>query len=76
MNNYLTKKVVYFTYPQFLNELEELKKKYYVIGYTVKSQENAADVRKVSEKRQRKNGKIISGKVRKYVCYKCITNIY
>lgn len=26
MNNYLTKKVVYFTYQQFLNELEELKK--------------------------------------------------
>ena len=47
MNNYLTKKVAYFTYQQFLNELEELKKKYYVIGYTVKSQENAADVQLV-----------------------------
>ena len=46
-NNYLTKKVVYFTYQQFLNELAELKKKYYVIGYTVKSQENAADVQLV-----------------------------
>ena len=49
MNNYLTKKVIYFTYQQFLNELEELKKKYYVIGYTVKSQENVADVQLVEK---------------------------
>ena len=28
MNNYLTKKVIYITYRQFLNELAELKKKY------------------------------------------------
>lgn len=47
MNNYLTKKVVYFNYHQFLNELKELKKKYYVIGYTVKSQKNTADVQLV-----------------------------
>ena len=49
MNNYLTKKVVYLTYQQFLNELEELKNKYYVIGYTVKSQENTADVQLVEK---------------------------
>lgn len=49
MNNYLTKKVAYFTYHQFLNELEELKKKYYVVGYTVKSQENVADVQLVEK---------------------------
>lgn len=49
MNNYLTKKVVYFNYHQFLNELAELKKKYYVIGYTVKSQENTADVQLVEK---------------------------
>lgn len=49
MNNYLTKKVVYLTYQQLLNELEELKKKYYVIGYTVKSQENVADVQLVEK---------------------------
>lgn len=49
MNNYLTKKVAYFTYQQLLNELEELKKKYYVIGYTVKSQENVADVQLVEK---------------------------
>lgn len=49
MNNYLTKKVVYFTYQQFLNELAELKKKYYVIGYTVKSQENTADVQLIEK---------------------------
>ena len=49
MNNYLTKKVSYFTYQQLLNELEELKKKYYVIGYTVKSQENTADVQLVEK---------------------------
>lgn len=49
MNNYLTKKVVYLTYQQFLNELAELKKKYYVIGYTVKSQENTADVQLVEK---------------------------
>lgn len=49
MNNYLTKKVAYFNYQQFLNELEELKKKYYVIGYTVKSQENVADVQLVEK---------------------------
>ncbi len=48
-NNYLTKKVSYFTYQQFLNELAELKKKYYVIGYTVKSQENVADVQLVEK---------------------------
>ena len=55
MNNYLTKKVAYFTYRQFLNELEELKKKYYVIGYTVNSQENAADVQLV-EKQSKRGG--------------------
>lgn len=49
MNNYLTKKVIYITYQQFLNELEELKKKYYVIGYTVKPQENTADVQLVEK---------------------------
>lgn len=47
MNNYLTKKVAYFTYQQFLNELAELKKKYYVIGYTIK--ENVADVQLVEK---------------------------
>lgn len=49
INNYLTKKVIYITYHQFLNELAELKKKYYVIGYTVKSQENTADVQLVEK---------------------------
>lgn len=49
MNNYLTKKVIYLTYQQFLNELEELKKKYYVIGYIVKSQENTADVQLIEK---------------------------
>lgn len=49
MSNYLTKKVDYLTYHQFLNELAELKKKYYVIGYTVKSQENVADVQLVEK---------------------------
>lgn len=49
MSNYLTKKVIYLTYQQFFNELEELKKKYYVIGYTVKSQENTADVQLVEK---------------------------
>lgn len=49
MNNYLTKKVIYITHQQFLNELAELKKKYYVIGYTVKSQENTADVQLVEK---------------------------
>lgn len=49
MNNHLIKKVIYITYQQFLNELEELKKKYYVIGYTVKSQENVADVQLVEK---------------------------
>ena len=53
MNNYLTKKVIYITYQQFLNELEELKKKYYVIGYTVKSQENTADVQLVEKQTKR-----------------------
>lgn len=53
MNNYLTKKVAYFTHQQFLNELAELKKKYYVIGYTVKSQENTADVQLVEKEMKR-----------------------
>lgn len=53
MNNYMIKKVIYITYQQFLNELEELKKKYYVIGYTVKSQENVADVQLVEKQTKR-----------------------
>lgn len=47
--NYLIKKIDYFNYQQFSNELEELKKKFYVIGYTVKSQENIATVQLVEK---------------------------
>lgn len=34
----------YFTYSQFMNELEELKKDYYIIGYKVISQLGIAKV--------------------------------
>ena len=42
MNGYIMKEMNYFTYEQFMNELEELKKDYYIIGYNVNTQEEKA----------------------------------
>lgn len=46
-NDYEIKKIDYFTYEQFMSELEELKKDYYVIGYFVDPQEETAMVKLV-----------------------------
>lgn len=45
MNGYIIKEIDYFTYEQFINELEELKKGYYVIGYFVDVQKETATVK-------------------------------
>ena len=46
-NGYIIKKMDYFTYEQFVNELDELKKDYYVIGYFIDPQEETASVKLV-----------------------------
>lgn len=45
MNGYIMKEMHYFTYGQFMNELEELKKDYYIIGYHVDTQKERAVVK-------------------------------
>lgn len=45
MNGYILKEMHYFTYGQFMNELEELKKDYYIIGYHVDIQKERAVVK-------------------------------
>lgn len=47
--NYLIKTLEFFTYFQFKQELEELKREYYVTGYTVEPQKNKAKVRLVKK---------------------------
>lgn len=42
MNGYKMIEMNYFTYEQFMNELDELKKDYYIIGYNVNTQEEKA----------------------------------
>lgn len=44
-NGYMAKTMDYFTYNQFMNELEELKKDYYIIGYHVDTQKERAVVK-------------------------------
>lgn len=44
-NGYIIKEMHYFTYGQFINELEELKKDYYIIGYHVDTQKERAVVK-------------------------------
>ena len=46
-NGYEIRKMDYFTYEQFMNELEELKKGYYIIGYFVDPQQETASVKLV-----------------------------
>lgn len=46
-NGYEIRKMDYFTYEQFMNELDELKKDYYIIGYFVDPQEETARVKLV-----------------------------
>lgn len=56
MNNYLTKKVVYFTYQQFLNELEELKKEilcYWLHCQVTRKYCRCSASRKIGEKRMK-----------------------
>lgn len=44
MSKYITKEIEYITHEQFNNELEDLKKDYYVIGYVANKQEGRAFV--------------------------------
>lgn len=44
MNGYKMIEMNYFTYEQFMNELEELKKDYYIIGYNVNTKQEVAFV--------------------------------
>lgn len=53
MNEHIQKRIDYFTYEQFMNELDELKKDYYVIGYIVNNKDDFAIVELV--KRGTKN---------------------
>lgn len=46
-NGYEIKKMDYFIYEQFMSELKELKKDYYVIGYLADPQEETAMVKLV-----------------------------
>lgn len=48
MNN-ITKTLDYFNKNQFEQELKELKKNYYVTGYTIETQKNKAVVRLVKK---------------------------
>lgn len=45
MNGYIMREMDYFTYEQFMNELEELKKEYYIIGYRVDNKKERAVVK-------------------------------
>lgn len=44
MNKRIEKRIDYFTYEQFMNELDELKKYYYIIGYIVDTKQGTAIV--------------------------------
>lgn len=44
MSKHITKEIDYITHTQFMSELEELKKDYYVIGYVVNETEGRAFV--------------------------------
>lgn len=54
MSKYITKEVEFFTDEQFYNEIEDLKKEYYVIGYLINKQDGHALVAVV--KREQDNG--------------------
>lgn len=44
-NGYVIKRMEYYTYEQFINELEEFKKDYYIIGYLANPQEGVVTVK-------------------------------
>ena len=44
-NGYVIKRMEYYTYKQFMNELDEFKKDYYVIGYFANPQEGVVTVK-------------------------------
>ena len=50
-NGYVIIRMEYYTYKQFMNDLEEFKKDYYVIGYIVNHQEGVVTV-KLFDKRK------------------------
>ena len=44
-NGYVIIRMEYYTYEQFMNELEELKNDYYIIGYLANPQEGDVTVK-------------------------------
>lgn len=52
MSKYITKEINYFTDEHFNNEIEELKKDYYVIGYVANKQEGRAFVAVVKREQE------------------------
>ena len=44
-NGYVIKRMEYYNYKQFMNELEEFKEKYYIIGYVANPQEEVVTVK-------------------------------
>ena len=44
-NGYVIIRMEYYTYEQFMNELEEFKEKYYIIGYLANPQEGIVTVK-------------------------------
>lgn len=59
MNKHIQKRIDYFTCEQFMNELDELKKDYYVIGYIVNNKDDFAIVELV--KRGAENEQYFNG---------------
>ena len=50
-NGYVIIRMEYYTYEQFMNELEGFKDKYYIIGYVANPQEGVVTV-KLFDKKQ------------------------
>ena len=44
-NGYVIKRMEYYNYKQFMNDLEEFKEKYYIIGYVANPQEGVVTVK-------------------------------
>lgn len=50
-NGYVIIRMEYYTYEQFMNELEEFKKDYYIIGYLANPQEGVVTVKLFDRKK-------------------------
>ena len=50
-NGYVIIRIEYYNYKQFMNDLEEFKEKYYIIGYVANPQEGVVTV-KLFDKRK------------------------